>query len=112
MRRPRRNHTAAFKAKVALAALKGDRTLAELARGMPCTPTRSRNGSQRDRLKGIDLTLVSAAPTAAAGVCQRRSKNKAQESREIERTREPRAGEENCDVMTQKGLLCGSQTAA
>jgi len=31
MRRPRRNHTAGFKAKVALAALKGDRTLAELA---------------------------------------------------------------------------------
>jgi transposase-like protein len=30
-RRPRRNHTAAFKAKVALAALKGDKTLAELA---------------------------------------------------------------------------------
>ena len=31
MRRPRRNHTAAFKAKVAVAALKGDKTLAELA---------------------------------------------------------------------------------
>lgn len=30
-RRPRRNHTAAFKAKVALAALKGDKTLAELS---------------------------------------------------------------------------------
>ena len=30
-RRPRRNHTAAFKAKVALAAIKGDRTLAQLA---------------------------------------------------------------------------------
>ncbi len=30
-RRSRRNHTAAFKAKVALAALKGDKTLAELA---------------------------------------------------------------------------------
>ena len=30
-RRPRRNHTAAFKAKVALSAIKGDRTLAELA---------------------------------------------------------------------------------
>src|ERR1700757_1946186 len=29
-RRPRRNHAAAFKAKVALAAIKGDRTLAEL----------------------------------------------------------------------------------
>ena len=30
-RRPRRNHTPAFKAKVAIAAIKGDRTLAELA---------------------------------------------------------------------------------
>ena len=30
-RRPRRNHTATFKAKVALAAIKGDRTLAQLA---------------------------------------------------------------------------------
>ncbi len=30
-RRPGRNHTAVFKAKVALAALKGDKTLAELA---------------------------------------------------------------------------------
>ena len=30
-RRARRNHTAAFKAKVALAAVKGDKTLAELA---------------------------------------------------------------------------------
>ena len=30
-RRTRRNHTAAFKAKVAMAAVKGDRTLAELA---------------------------------------------------------------------------------
>jgi transposase-like protein len=31
MRRPRRNHTAAFKAKVAIAALKGDETLVALA---------------------------------------------------------------------------------
>ncbi len=30
-KRGRRNHTPAFKAKVALAALKGDKTLAELA---------------------------------------------------------------------------------
>jgi transposase len=31
LRRPRRNHSAAFKAKVALAAIKGDRTIAQLA---------------------------------------------------------------------------------
>jgi transposase len=30
-RRPHRNHSAAFKAKVALAAIKGDRTIAQLA---------------------------------------------------------------------------------
>jgi transposase len=30
-KRPRRNHTPAFKAKVALAAVKGDRTIAQLA---------------------------------------------------------------------------------
>lgn len=30
-RRPRRNHTAVFKAKVALAALQGDKTLAQLS---------------------------------------------------------------------------------
>jgi transposase len=32
MKRPRRNHSAAFKAKVALAAIKGDQTLIELAK--------------------------------------------------------------------------------
>ena len=31
MKRPRRNHTAAFKAKVALAAARGDKTMAELS---------------------------------------------------------------------------------
>jgi len=31
MKRPRRNHSAAFKAKVALAAMQGDATLAELS---------------------------------------------------------------------------------
>ena len=31
MKRPRRNHSAAFKAKVALAAVRGDKTLVELA---------------------------------------------------------------------------------
>ena len=37
-RRPRRNHTATLKAKVALAALKGDKTLAELAQQFDIHP--------------------------------------------------------------------------
>jgi transposase-like protein len=37
-RRQRRNHSAAFKAKVALAALKGDKTLAELAQQFDVHP--------------------------------------------------------------------------
>jgi len=38
-RRPRRNHSAAFKAKVALAAVKGEKTLAELAQQFDLHPT-------------------------------------------------------------------------
>ena len=37
-KRPRRNHTPAFKAKVALAAVKGDKTLAELAQQFDVHP--------------------------------------------------------------------------
>ena len=37
-RRPRRNHTAAFKAKVALAAVMGEKTLAELAQEFDIHP--------------------------------------------------------------------------
>jgi transposase len=38
MKRPRRNHAPAFKAKVALAALKGDKTVAELAQQFDVHP--------------------------------------------------------------------------
>jgi transposase-like protein len=38
-RRARRNHTPAFKAKVALAAIKGDRTLAQLAEQFDVHPS-------------------------------------------------------------------------
>ena len=38
MKRPRRNHSAAFKAKVAIAALKGDQTLAVLAQRFDVLP--------------------------------------------------------------------------
>ena len=39
-RRPRRNHTPAFKTKVAIAAIKGDRTLAQLAEQFDVHPNR------------------------------------------------------------------------
>jgi len=45
MKRTRRNHGAAFKAQVAFAAVKGDKTLAELRHNLAYTPPKSRNGS-------------------------------------------------------------------
>jgi transposase-like protein len=39
-RRPRRNHSAAFKAKVALAAIEGERTIAQLADQFDVHPNR------------------------------------------------------------------------
>jgi transposase-like protein len=43
-RRTRRNHSPAFKARVALAAIKGEKTLSELAQLPTFTPPRSRRG--------------------------------------------------------------------
>jgi hypothetical protein len=48
-RRPRRNHTPAFKAKVAIAAIQGDRTLAHLRSSSTSIPTRSRPGKRSSK---------------------------------------------------------------
>ena len=48
-RRARRNHTPAFKAKVALAAIKGDRTLLSLLSISTSTPIRLRRGRRSSR---------------------------------------------------------------
>ena len=47
MRRKRRNHSSAFKAKVALAAVKNDRTLAELAEQFDVHPNQIQDWRKR-----------------------------------------------------------------
>ena len=49
-RRPRRNHTPAFKAKVALAAIRGDRTLAQLSEQFDVHPNQI--ASWKSQLEG------------------------------------------------------------
>ena len=66
-RRPRRNHTPAFKAKVALAAIKGDRTLAQLAEQFDVHPNQIT--SWKAQLESGRLTF--SVPAVAA---QRRSR--------------------------------------
>ena len=48
-RRARRNHTPAFKAKVALAALKGDRTLAQLVEQFDVHPNQITSWKARSK---------------------------------------------------------------
>jgi transposase-like protein len=61
-RRPRRNHTPTFKAKVALAALKGDRTLAQLAEQFDVHPNQITSWkAQLESRKGQPMCSVPAA---------------------------------------------------
>ena len=67
-RRPRRNHSPAFKAKVALAAVKGDKTLAELAQQFDVHPNQitSWKAQLLDGAAGVfgtDARSEASAPT-------------------------------------------------
>jgi transposase len=60
-RRPRRNHTPAFKAKVALAAIKGEKTLAELAQIFDVHPNQI-TAWKAQLLDGAEGVFGSGAP--------------------------------------------------
>ena len=55
MRRTRRNHAAGFKAKVALAALQGDKTLAELAEEFDVHPNQISEWKQQLQESAVDV---------------------------------------------------------
>ena len=64
-RRARRNHTSAFKAKVALAAIKGDRTLAQLAGQFDVHPNQITSWKAQLESGAADLFGPSGGNTAA-----------------------------------------------
>jgi len=55
MKRTRRNHEASFKAQVALAAVKGDKTLAELAEQFSVHPTQITEWKQQLLARAADV---------------------------------------------------------
>ena len=63
-RRPRRNHSPAFKAKVAVAAIKGEKTLIELAQDFDVHPNRIKQW--RDQLLEGATGVFGEAPKAGA----------------------------------------------
>ena len=64
-RRPRRNHSPAFKAKVALAAIKGEKTLAELAQQFDVHPNQITQWRSQ-LLEGASAVFGSAATAEMA----------------------------------------------
>ncbi len=65
-RRPRRTHSPAFKAKVALAAVRGDKTLAELAQLFDLHPNQITDWKQQLVNRAIDVFGGESAPAEPA----------------------------------------------
>ena len=63
MARQRKSHTGAFKAQVALAAIKGDKTINELARQFGIHPTLI-HGWKKQLLNGVEDVFTSGGKTA------------------------------------------------
>jgi transposase len=67
MRRKRRNHSAAFKAKVALAAIKGDKTLAELAEQFEVHANQITQWKSQLQERASDVFATAAERSESAG---------------------------------------------
>jgi putative transposase len=67
MKRPRRNHTAVFKAKVALAALRGDKTLAELAQKYDLHPNQIVQWKTHLQERATNLFMTAADRKVVSG---------------------------------------------
>jgi transposase len=65
MRRTRRNHGATFKAQVALAAVKGDKTVAELAEQFSVHPTQITDWKQQLLARAADVFGGTKPPSEA-----------------------------------------------
>ena len=94
-RRPRRNHTPAFKAKVALAAVKGDRTLAQLAEQFDVHPNQIT--TWKAQLEGGAADVFGAGSGSAPTTARRRREVAAREDRRADaRERFLRNGAAGC----------------
>jgi transposase-like protein len=67
-KRPRRNHASGFKAKVALAAIKGDRTLAELAEQLDVHPNQITTWKAQLENGGADIFRPNGTATAQPAI--------------------------------------------
>lgn len=63
MRRPRRNHAPAFKARVALEALKGEKTVAEIAKQFDVHPHQVTAWKNAARVKVVAASVMRPKPS-------------------------------------------------